>query len=337
MSRRSVAFLAVIAVAALVALWWLDDRELTASGNASTSRFWPTLDKSINKITQIRLSRGDGSVVTLIQSPPAWQVAQRNYPADTGKVRKLLLDLSALTIVEEKTRDPASYAVLGVEATDNPAATGTLIELYESAAADAKPNYRLIAGKSAGSREIYGRRAYDAQSYLLRPAPVADAQAARWLDTALIDIKAERLRRIIVTTAGAAAWSIARADAQAPMQLETGPGTLDGAVLTTLLGAFAAVNFDDLRASAPSAAGAAKNSDRITIETFDGLKMDIDGLRDGDRRWLRLSVGATAKVAAAEAERLQMRVTAREFEIPSWKYDGFFQKREQIAPAPPRS
>ena len=45
-----------------------------------------------------------------------WTVGERDYPADSGKVRKLLLDLAALSVVEEKTRIPENYPALGVEA-----------------------------------------------------------------------------------------------------------------------------------------------------------------------------------------------------------------------------
>lgn len=341
MSRRSVSFLAIIAVAALLALWWFDERQQNAGGNTTNSLLWPNLENSINGIAQIKMGRGDGSAVTLVRNASGWQVAQRNYAADSGKVRKLLLDLASLAIIEQKTREPSRYSVLGVEAIDNPAAAGTLIELFESAQPDSKPGYRLIAGKSAGSRELYARRADDAQSYLLRPSLAVDAQASRWLDTALFDIKGERIRRIATASSGSPGWSIARPDAKSPMQLETGPGTVDATVLASLLGAFAAVNFDDLRQNAaPSASGAgtavATSRESVSIETFDGLKLDIEGLRDGDRRWLRLAASNTAKDSADEAERLRSRAIGREFEIPSWKFDGFFLKREQIAPAPPR-
>ena len=48
-------------------------------------------------------------------------------PADTTKVRKLLLDLGALNIVEEKTRLPANYPQLGVEDVSSPKASGTAV------------------------------------------------------------------------------------------------------------------------------------------------------------------------------------------------------------------
>jgi hypothetical protein len=47
---------------------------------------------------------------------------------DTSKLRKLLLDLGALTVVEEKTRLPANYPQLGVEDVSSPQASGTRID-----------------------------------------------------------------------------------------------------------------------------------------------------------------------------------------------------------------
>ena len=64
-----------------------------------------------------------------------WTVAERaNYPADVSKLRKLLLALSDAKIVEEKTSNPASYAIIGVEDPTMPGAAGAEIELSRKTA-----------------------------------------------------------------------------------------------------------------------------------------------------------------------------------------------------------
>ena len=52
-----------------------------------------------------------------------------NYPADSSKVRKLLIDLSQLETVEEKTSNSKLYPQLGVEDVKDPKATGVRVEL----------------------------------------------------------------------------------------------------------------------------------------------------------------------------------------------------------------
>ena len=52
-----------------------------------------------------------------------------NYPADEGKVRKLLIAIADAKVLEEKTSKPESYATLGVEDTKAAGATSLRIDL----------------------------------------------------------------------------------------------------------------------------------------------------------------------------------------------------------------
>ena len=65
-----------------------------------------------------------------LRSPYTYLVAERaDYPADLPKLKKLLLAMGDAKIREEKTSNPDSYAVIGVEDPSQPGATGTQIEL----------------------------------------------------------------------------------------------------------------------------------------------------------------------------------------------------------------
>src|SRR5689334_18361100 len=124
--RRVVGLL--IAAAVIIAVgFWASSRhrhDVAVSGQ-------PVLDglkAAVNDVTEVRLTKGDGTHVTLKKTPSSWDVAEREYPADSGKVRKLLLDLGSLETVEEKTSDPASYDKLGVEDVKSAKAGGTRVE-----------------------------------------------------------------------------------------------------------------------------------------------------------------------------------------------------------------
>jgi len=86
------------------------------------------LKAQLNNVTEVRISKGDGSKSTLRKQPTGWIVGEREYPADTTKVRKLLIDLSSLNTVEAKTSDPEKYSLLGVEDVNTSTATGTRVE-----------------------------------------------------------------------------------------------------------------------------------------------------------------------------------------------------------------
>ena len=339
MNRRAVAWLAIAAVVVALAAVWVDRGQSGRSFAGQSGKLWPDLAAQLNQVEQIRISRGDGSLVTLQRTPMGWQVKERRYAADAGKIRKLLLDLMALEILEEKTSDPRRYAVLGIDAPTAPAAAGTLVELFIAGKTGAPPAFALIAGKSAGSREIYARRPADRPGLLLRPAPVIDATPARWLDTALIDIKPGEIRQLQATPASGAAWTLSRATASdSNLTLDRGTARTapapDQNVISGLLGGFTGLAFADVRAEATPAAPAVE---RLQLQTFAGLTLEIAGLHEGDKRWVRIGTAAGQGAAGSAAERIRQLVTGHEFEIPTWKYDAIFRKRDEIAPPAPRS
>jgi hypothetical protein len=86
----------------------------------------PYLADELNTVTALSIRKGSAApALTVHQQGSRWTVAQRgDYPADVSKLRKLLLALSDAKIVEEKTSNPASYSVIGVEDPALPGSTG---------------------------------------------------------------------------------------------------------------------------------------------------------------------------------------------------------------------
>ncbi len=125
MNARRVAILLGAGVVVIAFAIWLSSKRHLERSTQAGDLVLPGLESALNNITEIRLSKGDETHTTLKKGAADWAVAEREYPADSGKVRKFLLDLGALNIVEEKTHNPANYPQLGVEDTTSPKATGT--------------------------------------------------------------------------------------------------------------------------------------------------------------------------------------------------------------------
>jgi hypothetical protein len=64
--------------------------------------------------------------------------------------------------------------------------------------------------------------------------------------------------------------------------------------------------------------------------TFDGLKMDVAGRKEGSKTMVTFTPASTDKAAEAEAKTLEARLKGWEFEIPSYKYDGMFRPLEEL-------
>ncbi len=185
---------------------WVSSRKVQIADNAAGTPVLKALKAQLNDVTEVRIAKGDGSRTTLRKQPAGWVVGEREYPADTTKVRKLLIDLSSLNTVEAKTSDPARYSQLGVEDVNGPTATGTRIE-----AVTAQQVHGIIVGKTSGAKSGYVRAMDAKQSVLATPTVMADADPKHRLDTTLIDIPEARVQTIDVAPSGQPAYKVARA------------------------------------------------------------------------------------------------------------------------------
>ena len=315
---RRLAVLGIAAVIAVAAAGWFASRRTVPTDAPTGNLVLPALKARIDAVTAVRLA-AKGANVTLERSGKDWIVKERDYPADTAKLRKLLLGLADLTVTEQKTRDPANYAQLGVEDAGT-SATGMAIEVDT---ADRK--FSLLAGKAAGGTGSFVRLPGDAQALLASPQIAADTDPKHWIDTALADLPADRVQALEVTPATGPAWRATRDAAKDPLALVAlpkGKKQRGADVVTPVAALFTGLHMQDVRA-AP--AGNPPLKPRVVVRSFDGLEIDLTGREDGDHRYIRGTARATGNAAAKEAAALEGKLRGREFEIPRYKYDALYR------------
>jgi hypothetical protein len=329
---RRLGVLLVAAVAALAIGFWLSSRRHVETAPESGRLVLPELKGLLNSVTELRIAKGDGSRATLRKGGSDWTVVERGFPADGARVRKLLLDLSELTVVEEKTSDPQSYPQLGVEDVSSPKATGTRIDVVAPSKTSS-----LIVGKPSGGKSSFVRIAGAPVSLLASPQVVPDAEAARWLDRPVIDIAESRVKEVELQPASGPAYTVTRSSAQQsdfsvtkiPKGRElSGPGGANA-----VSGALTALTLDDVR----KAGGQGTEPAHATFHTFNGLTVDVAGRKDGDRRFITLNAQSSAKETEAEAQTVNTRFSGWEIEVPGYKYDALFRPLEDLLkkPEPP--
>jgi hypothetical protein len=147
MSRRRFVTLLIAAVVVLCGALYLGSRRNGSEQSPEGTAFLPGLATQLGTVSEVDLRKGSPTpAVTLQRAGDHWTLAQRaDYPADASKVRKLLLALADAKIVEEKTSDPANFAVIGVNDPAQPGAAGTDITVT---AKDGK--HGIIVGKPIG-------------------------------------------------------------------------------------------------------------------------------------------------------------------------------------------
>ncbi|HVH84464.1 MAG TPA: DUF4340 domain-containing protein [Steroidobacteraceae bacterium] len=326
MTPRRVALLLACGLVLIAFAIWLSSRRHLEHATLAGDLVLPGLEQSVNTVSEVDLRRGDGTHASLKKASTGWVVGERDWAAEPGKVRKLLLDLGALNVVEEKTRLPANYPQLGVEDVSTPKATGTQIDVLTPAR-----KFALIVGKTSSGKSGYVRVAGNAASLLAAPLLTPDADPKTWLERSLLDLPATRVREVDQKPADGPAFSAARDKKEqadfsvAPIpkgRLLTSAGAAD-----SIAASVRGLTLEDVqKASAPSDAKAA----HAVFRTFDGLELEVAGRKDGARALITVAARATAKDAEAEAHALNTRLGGWEFEIPDYKYGAIFRTLEEL-------
>jgi hypothetical protein len=373
MIHRRSGLLAGAAVVLLVAGLWLSMHKSSVQGDLGGGSLFADLGAAVGDVNEVRLSKGDGSRVTLRKEGDGWVVVEREYAADPSRVRELILNLVNMKVVERKTSDPANYARLGVEKPDTPTAASTLLEVVAGA-----KTWSLIVGKAAEGRAIYVRKPEEAASALASPAITVDPDPKRWLDRQVTDIPGASVHDIAIKPASGPAYLLTRAarDDQ-DLVLSPVPKGRNPASNMTINGqadALTAFNFDDMRPLPESAPAA---TDHATFRLFDGQVLEFAGRKGDNKAYVTVTVSRdpalAAKFAPAPApapaatpvtpapdaaaltepapaagepptvtppkpadqtvERLATRAKGIEYEIPLYKYESLFKPQEQLLEA----
>ena len=294
MMRQRSRVLAGAAVIALIAGVWLTLHRSGQQGDLGGGTLFTDLTPALGAVNEIRLSKGDGSRTTLRKQADGWTVVEREYPADAGRVRDLVLSLARMKIIERKTSDPANYPKLGVEAPESPTAASTLVEVVAG-----DKNWSLIVGKNAEGRAIYVRKPKEAASALAEPAVMVEPDPKRWVDRQLLDIAGVKVHDIAVKNANGPGYVLTRAQ-RGDMDLVLSPvpkgrKPASAMSLNSQTDSLVAFNFDDMRAPPDNAAPA---TDHATFRLFDGQVFEIAGRKDGDKAYVTINASRDAALAA---------------------------------------
>jgi hypothetical protein len=358
MSRQRLVALIVIALLALGGASFLAGRRDGSQQRTGASLF-PTLAAQANSASEMTVFKGSSTPsLTVHKQNEQWTVAERaNYPADISKLRGLLQSLADAKIIEEKTSNPASYPVIGVEDPLKPEAGGAEVSI---SVADGK--HAVIVGKSSPEGS-YVRRAGEEKSYSVAPAISVDAEPRFWIDTKLLDLKTADIQKVDMKFSGAPSYMIHRAAtppaaapaaATPPAPASPAPPATPPASATPaappppadfiLDGVPAGRKAGDAQTLAPSPTSYGNLSiddvtqadsidfSRASVATLtlaNGNVVSITGAVIGEKHWV--------KVSATQDAALTAKATGRAYEISNFRYDAIFRPLEQLLvpkPAP---
>ncbi|HEX4267324.1 MAG TPA: DUF4340 domain-containing protein [Steroidobacteraceae bacterium] len=321
MTPRRLVLLFAIGIVVIASAVWMSSRSQSGTDSIAGTKVLPGLESSLNDITQVRITKADKTQATLDRKATDWIVGQRGYPADSGKLRKLLLDLGSLQAVERKTSVARNYPVLGVESVAQPKATGARIDIVTSGR-----TWSLIVGNSMDANDCYVRVADSAQSLLASPLIMVDADPKLWLDPTVLDIAPSRVSEIDEQPAAGPGFSASRDNrTQADFTVHGIPRgrELSGADAADSMGsALSALTLTDVSKAAAQPNGAGLS--HAVFKTFDGLEIDVSGYKQANSGYIEVVARAADKSAAAEAQRIDSRVQGWDYQVPDYRYAEIF-------------
>ncbi len=325
MSRRRFITLLIAAVLAISGALYLSTQR-NVPRDTRGGALLPALAGELNTITSLTVRRASATPTVTLQSQAGrWTVVERaGYPADVGKLRKLLLALSDAKLVEEKTSNPASFPIIGVEDPALPGASGAEIGFV---AKDGK--HAVIVGKPVGAGN-FARRAGENTSYSVEPGISFEAEPRYWIDARLLDIAAAKVQSVAIKPTAGAAYTVSRAaapgaasaaatDAFTLDAVPPGRKAADSAALAPSSTAFSGLTADDV---APLAGIDFSKASVATVTLTDGEVLTISGAASGDKHWIQ--------VQAKNDATLNAKAAGRAFEIAAYRFDAVFRPLEQL-------
>lgn len=332
MTARRVTLLFAIGIAIIALAAWVSGRSQTGEDSVAGTTVLPGLEGSLNDVTQVRITKADGTHATLDRAATDWQVAERGYPVDSGKLRKLLIDLGSLKAVARKTSIARNYPVLGVDDVTSPKATGARIDIVAPG-----KKWSLIVGHSMDANNCYVRLLDSSQTLLASPLILVDADPKQWLDPTILNLAQSRVSEIDEHPAKGPGFSVSRdKTTQADFTVHGVPRgrTLTGADAADTMGsALSSLTLTDVRKAAAPPQGT--ELAHAVFKTFDGLEVDISGYKQGTTGYIDVAAHGAGKAADAEARQIDSRAQGWEYGIADYRYDEIFQSLDGLlAPLP---
>lgn len=322
MRKRSlIGLMAATAVMVALAIVALATGGAKVNQAGADERALPALAGKLDEVASVEVKRA-GLDLTFVRDGENWLVAQKgDYPADAGKVRRVVLGLADMTLVEPKTDKPGLYSRLEVD--DPGKGKSTLITIKDKSGADIA---RLIVGKHAydrlgeGNDGVYVRKPDDPQSWLARGSLDFADDMPNWLARRIVDIPDSKVAKVVLTQPDGAALTLSRAKPDAKFAIENPPKDAKYKNDTALGEPAMALETLDLEDVLPSAKLPVPNKGFTTAAytTFDGLIIDVTLFQHDNKNWLTVAASGSGK-AAAQAKNIDSRVGRWVYEIPSYK------------------
>ena len=350
-SRNLIALASIAVLAAIVAFIVVMEQDTTTAPVFQAQPMFPKLQDRLNDVVKIEIETKE-ETFSIERREAIWTLPSRdNFPADLSVVRRTLIDLAALELVEKKTAQAARHKSIGLDAPSE-GGEGVLVRIYGG---DDLPIAGAIVSSfqpGGGADRLYVRWPREDQTWIAKGDLDLSERVEQWIATDILDIKRSDIQAAEVVPFEGPAYRLSRDSADTPdFVLETVPEgrkTKPAFSWNTTGFALTSLNISDVRSTT-----AAWSLDKglVTYELFDGSVLTF-GLAAGDKdlNWLTLVDAAAAPRKRREpgdaptAENIpelgndpegriadiRSRMDGWDFAIPQFKFEQFVKPLEEL-------
>jgi hypothetical protein len=218
MNRKSLVILSLIA-AVVLAIWLLSvSSQDTTTSLTPKQTLLTNLTSERGTLDKIIIQPGGSSPITLVKNEQQWVYQEKfNFPANLKTIRKLLDDLSDLSLLEAKTSRPDNYPLIGVEEPTAESGQGVKISFFQ--------NDTLLAGLIVGHYQprigTFVREVNHDQSWQVKNRILVDTRPVDWLHADLLPFKPEQVKSIEFRLSGSPHYQLSRQNTESPFEITT--------------------------------------------------------------------------------------------------------------------
>jgi len=276
---------------AAIAVW---QRASTGEPEFKSERMFPALETSAKNVATIQVETKKAAFNVARTADGAWRLPDKsNYPADFNTIRKVILGLSELDLVEQRTARADWHERLGL-GLPKTGGSGTLVTIKD---AKGEVLASLIAGSSvegasAGGRQaLYVRRVNQEQTFVARGNFSDPTELSQWLDKAFVDLARDRVKTAALKPLKGRAYSVARATPQ-DQNFRVVDAIPAGRILRTeneangIGNALLGLSFDDVE---PQSKVDFTNAAHANFVSFDGLTLSLSMVEKDRDFWMTVN------------------------------------------------
>jgi len=339
MQSRNLAILGLAAVLAAGAAFVVaGNRNKPTAADPAGQLVFAGLPARADTVARIEIERAGEKFELARGADGTWTMpAKGGYPADFAQIRRLVLDVANMRILEARTSNKALHAEIDLDGAGKDQ-KAVRMALY---GAQDQPLAAVLTGRTRFGRQgnagdgTFVRRDGEDQVWFVQGRVGVEREQAKWLEKRVVDVARERVARATVVADGAR-LEVTRAKPD-QQDFDLSPVPADKKVksafdVNLVATAVEALDLEDVR----KADGLAFDAGTAEFATFDGLELRVEFAKDGADMWARIAARHAAPAAAFEGEKLKKpEDAAKEAEeigkrLSGWAYRLPAYKAEQM-------